>query len=346
METVIKKITADKRENARIFSLGGEIIKNGGLVAFPTETVYGLGANALDSTAAAKIYAAKGRPSDNPLIIHLSKVEDVCKYAYINDTFTRLATAFMPGPLTVVLKKRSCIPDTVTGGLDTVAVRIPGDENARAFIEAAGVPVAAPSANISGRPSPTCANHVVEDMTGRADMIIDGGDCDIGVESTIVKILDDGSVVLLRPGGITLEMLTAICDVTLDKAITGKLAEGERPEAPGMKYRHYAPNTRIVMLDGDGTDVCDYIKERSGSERVGVLVFSDEVPLFSPLGITVLSLGEHTPEAEAHSLFSKLREVDSYGCDVFYVKAPERSGIGLAVYNRMLKAAGHEIIKL
>ncbi len=346
METVIKKITADKNENARIFSLGGEIIKRGGLVVFPTETVYGLGANALDSGAAAKIYAAKGRPSDNPLIIHLSRVEDVEKYAYTNDTFNRLAAAFMPGPLTVVLEKRSCIPDTVTGGLDTVAVRIPGDESARALIEAAGVPIAAPSANISGRPSPTCAAHVIEDMTGRADMIVDGGDCDIGVESTIVKISPDGSMILLRPGGVTLEMLTAIGDVTLDKAITGKLSGGERPEAPGMKYRHYAPNTRVVMLDGQVSEIHDYLKQNSQREKAGVLVFSDEVPLFSDLDVTVISLGEHTAEAEAHSLFAKLREVDSYGCDVFYVKVPERTGIGLAVYNRMLKAAGHEIIKL
>ncbi len=346
METVIKKITADKRENDRIFSLGGEIIKNGGLVAFPTETVYGLGANALDSAAAAKIYAAKGRPSDNPLIIHLSKVSDAEKYAFVNDTFTRLAAAFMPGPITVVLKKRECIPDTVTGGLDSVAVRIPSDENARALIESAGVPIAAPSANISGRPSPTCAAHVIEDMTGRADMIIDGGDSEIGLESTIVKISDDGSMTLLRPGGITLEMLTAIGDVTLDKSITGKLSEGERPLAPGMMYRHYAPDTRVIMLDGEVSEIHEYLKSRSKSERVGVLVFSDEVPLFLGLDVVVISLGEHTAEAEAHSLFAKLREIDSYGCDVFYVKVPERTGIGLAVYNRMLKAAGHEIIKL
>ncbi len=345
METVVKKLSANESENREIFALGGEILRRGGLVAFPTETVYGLGANALDAGAAAKIYAAKGRPSDNPLIIHLSRVEDAEKYAYVNDTFKRLAEAFMPGPITVVLPKRHCIPDTVTGGLDSVAVRIPANEHARALIAAAGVPVAAPSANISGRPSPTCAAHVIEDMTGRADMIIDGGDSDIGLESTIVKITDEG-MVLLRPGGVTPEMLSAVGDVTFDKAITGKLAEGERPLAPGMKYRHYAPNTRVVMLDGTNSEIYEYLKLKSDSEKAGMLLFEDEIKLFSSLGIAIVSMGEHTPEAEAHSLFSKLREVDKYNCDTFYVKVPERTGIGLAVYNRMLKACGHEIIKL
>lgn len=346
MNTVIEKLTADTAENARIFALGGEIIRNGGLVAFPTETVYGLGASALDADAARKIYAAKGRPSDNPLIIHLAKVEDACKYAYVNEAFKRLAEAFMPGPITVVLKKRDCIPDTVTGGLDSVAVRIPSNGHARALIEAAGVPIAAPSANLSGKPSPTCAAHVIEDMMGRADMIIDGGDSLIGVESTIVKIGEDGSMTLLRPGGVTLEMLTAIGDVSLDKAITGKLAEGERPQAPGMKYRHYAPDTRTVMLDGDDDGIRAYLASRRDKENAGILLFDDEIEAFRNLGLTLVSLGDHTPESEAHSLFSKLREVDTHSCDVFYIKVPEKTGIGLAVYNRMLKAAGHEIIKL
>ena len=324
----------------------GNILARGGLVGIPTETVYGLGANALDANAAKKIYAAKGRPSDNPLIIHLSKVEDADNYAYVNDTFLKLSEAFMPGPITVVLKKRDCIPAAVTGGLDSVAVRIPSNEYARLLIEAAGVPVAAPSANLSGKPSPTCASHVIEDLSGRADMIIDGGDCAIGVESTIVKVCEDGSMILLRPGGITLEMLTAIGDVTLDKAITGKLEEGERPQAPGMKYRHYAPSTRVVMLDGTDLQIREYLKERSYNESAGVLLFEDEIAAFSELNVTVISLGEHTAEAEAHSLFSKLREVDTYSCDTFYIKVPEKTGIGLAVYNRMLKAAGHEIVKL
>lgn len=345
MKTIIEKITADETENQRIFREGGEILRRGGLVAFPTETVYGLGANALDTDAAAKIYAAKGRPSDNPLIVHLAHVEEAERYCVTSDIFWKLAEAFMPGPITVVMPKRECIPNTVTGGLDSVAIRVPSNEYARGLIKAAGVPVAAPSANISGRPSPTCAAHVIEDMSGRADMIIDGGDCDIGVESTIVKLTDEG-MVLLRPGGITLEMLTAIGDVTLDKAITGKLAEGERPMAPGMKYRHYAPNTRVVMLDGSDDAIYKYLNERKVFEKVGALFFEDELSAFSGLDITLVSLGAHTPEAEAHSLFAKLREVDKYACDTFYVKVPERTGIGLAVYNRMLKAAGHEIVRI
>lgn len=345
MNTIVSKITADEAANGKIFSVGGAILREGGLVAFPTETVYGLGANALDPTAAAKIYAAKGRPSDNPLIVHLSSVEDAEKYCVTDPLFEKLATAFMPGPITVVLKKRDIVPDTVTGGLDTVAVRIPANEYARQLIDAAGVPVAAPSANISGRPSPTCAAHVIEDMDGRADMIIDGGDCDIGVESTIVKT-DGERMILLRPGGITLEMLTAIGDVTLDKAVTDKLADGERPMAPGMMYRHYAPNTRVVMLDGTNSNIHAFLESEAKKQKIGALLFEDELAAFSTLGITLVSLGAHTPESEAHSLFCKLREIDTYSCDVFYVKVPDRSGIGLAVYNRMLKACGHEIIVL
>lgn len=345
METKIAHLGADTSANNRIFESGGAILREGGLVAFPTETVYGLGANALDSTAATKIYAAKGRPSDNPLIVHLSDAKEAEKYCYTNELYYKLAEAFMPGPITLILKKRPCVPDTVTGGLDSVAIRVPSNEWARALIKEAGVPVAAPSANISGKPSPTCAEHVIEDMDGRIDMIICGGSSDIGVESTIVKI-DDGKMTLLRPGGITVEMLSLIGDVTLDKAIVGKLSEGERPLAPGMKYRHYAPNTRVVLLDGDIAAIHKYVSERAKSERVGVLVFDDEIPLFVGAGAEIVSLGEHTPEAEAHSLFARLREVDKYGCGVFFARLPEKTGIGLALYNRMIKAAGHEIVIL
>ena len=345
MDTVISRLGSDEKINNDIFKAAGDILRDGGLVAFPTETVYGLGGNALDSTAAAKIYAAKGRPSDNPLIIHLAKVEDADKYCHTNDLFWRIAEAFMPGPITVVLPKRECIPDTVTGGLDTVAVRVPSSESARCLIEAAGVPVAAPSANISGKPSPTCADHVIADMAGRIDMIIAGDEADIGVESTIVKI-DGDTMTLLRPGGITVEMLSAIGDVTLDKAISGKLAQGERPLAPGMKYRHYAPDTRLIMLDGTDEKIYEFLKRQADAEKIGILLFEDEIEKFSSLELACVSLGEHTLKGEAHSLFKMLREIDRYNCDVFYVKVPDKTGIGLAVYNRMLKAAGHEIIKL
>ncbi len=345
MDTRIAYLTADSAADNQIFACGGKILREGGLVAFPTETVYGLGANALDSTAAAKIYAAKGRPSDNPLIIHLARVEDAEKYCYTSALFYKLAAAFMPGPLTVVMKKRDCVPSTVTGGLDTVAVRVPANEWARRLIEAAGVPVAAPSANLSGKPSPTQPEHVIEDMNGRSDMIICGGSCDIGVESTIVKI-DDGKMTLLRPGGVTLEMLSLIGDVELDKAIVGKLADGERPLAPGMKYRHYAPNTSVVLIDGTTSAMREYIASAAKDKNVGALLFDDELLKFADTGATLVSLGEHTPEAEAHSLFAKLREVDAYGCDVFFARLPDKKGIGLALYNRMIKAAGHSIVTL
>ncbi|MBQ8248555.1 MAG: threonylcarbamoyl-AMP synthase [Clostridia bacterium] len=345
MDTIISHLCSDEKVNNDIFGVAGKILRDGGLVAFPSETVYGLGGNALDSTAAERIYAAKGRPSDNPLIVHLAKVEDAEKYCHTNELFWRIAEAFMPGPITVVLPKRECIPDTVTGGLDTVAVRVPSSESARKLIEAAGVPIAAPSANISGKPSPTCADHVITDMTGRIDMIIAGDESDIGVESTIVKI-DDNGMTLLRPGGITVEMLSSLGDVTLDSAITGKLADGERPLAPGMKYRHYAPDTRLIMLDGSDEKIYEFLSRSAETDKIGILLFADEIDKFSSLPITCVSLGEHDIESEAHSLFKMLRAIDTHGCDIFYVKVPDKTGIGLAVYNRMLKAAGHEIIKL
>ncbi len=345
MDTIISRLTDDEKLNSEIFAYAGKMLRDGGLVAFPTETVYGLGANALNSDAAAKIYAAKGRPSDNPLIVHLSKVEDADKYCYTSELFWRIAEKFMPGPITVVMPKRECIPDTVTGGLDTVAIRIPSNESARRLIEAAGVPIAAPSANLSGKPSPTCYEHVAADMVGRINMIVAGDESDIGVESTIIKI-DDGKITLLRPGGVTVEMLEEIGEVEFDRAIIGKLADGERPLAPGMKYRHYAPETRLVMLDGSDEQIYEFLSEQAELKKVGILMFDDETEKFSDLAICRVSLGEHCAENEAHSLFKMLRAIDNENCDVFYTKVPEKTGIGLAVYNRLLKAAGHEIIKL
>ncbi|MBQ5390517.1 MAG: threonylcarbamoyl-AMP synthase, partial [Clostridia bacterium] len=228
----------------------GEILRSGGLVVFPTETVYGLGANALDESAAKKIYTAKGRPSDNPLIVHIASPEDADKYAVIGEEYKRLAKAFMPGPLTVILPKKPCVPDTVTGGLDSVGLRCPENAIARRMIAAAGVPVAAPSANISGKPSPTSAEHVRFDMDGKVDMILDGGECTVGLESTIVKI-EDGKLTLLCPGAITLDMLRALFEnVEVSAAVTEQLGENVRPLSPGMKYRHYAPSAPLYLLCG------------------------------------------------------------------------------------------------
>ncbi len=344
MKTEYIKIGSDSKKNAQTFLRAGDIIRNGGLVAFPTETVYGLGGNALDADAARKIYAAKGRPSDNPLIIHIAKIEDADKYCRTIPMYYKLAEKFLPGPLTVILPKRDCIPPTVTGGLDTVAVRLPSDENARKLIEAAGVPIAAPSANRSGKPSPTTAKHVLDDMDGRIEMIIDGGPCEIGLESTIVKI-DEDCLTILRPGGITAEMLSEICPVRLDKVITEKLADGERPLAPGMKYRHYAPDTKVVLIDSTHEKFIGFIREQAKICKIGSLVSDSDEKILRDSGAVLLTLGDGDA-TEAHELFAKLREVDACGCEIFYARLPGKDGIGLAVYNRFIKAAGYDVIKL
>ena len=241
-----------------------EILKNGGLVAFPTETVYGLGGDGTNAQAAQKIYAAKGRPSDNPLIIHIASPEDAEHYAQTNPTYYRLAKAFMPGPLTVILPKKDSIPLSTTGGLDSVAVRCPAHPVAHRLIELAGLPIAAPSANLSGKPSPTCAAHVAEDLDGRVDMILDGGDCEIGLESTIVKV-EGEKLTLLRPGGITYDALCMVCrDVQIAPAVTEQLAAGERPLSPGMKYRHYAPTAPLVLLQGEPEKVLAFLQQEHG----------------------------------------------------------------------------------
>lgn len=345
MKTVIARLSDNSDANNLIFNEAGQLLREGGLVAFPTETVYGLGANALDEGASSKIYAAKGRPSDNPLIVHLSCVEDASKYCIVPEQFYKIADAFMPGPITVVMKKKDIIPDTVTGGLDTVAIRIPASEYARKLISSAGVPIAAPSANISGKPSPTLAAHVIEDMNGRIDMIIDGGSSKIGVESTIIKLIGD-KIVLLRPGGITVEMLSLFGEVIFDKSIIGKLDISESPEAPGMKYRHYAPNTPVKILVGSDDKIFDFITDKSKNDKIGVLAFEKDRAKIEKIGVVVLSLGDNSDESASHELFSKLREADKYNLNAVYVKAPDKKGIGLALYNRILKAAGHEIIYL
>lgn len=344
MNTEYVKISSNSVENAQIFARAGEILRAGGLVAFPTETVYGLGGNALDPTAASKIYAAKGRPSDNPLIVHFAQIEEAEKYCKTNSMYYKLAEKFLPGPLTVILPKRDCIPFNVTGGLDTVAIRLPADENARFLISAAGVPIAAPSANRSGKPSPTTAKHVLDDMDGRIEMIIDGGECSIGLESTIVKI-DEDYLTVLRPGGVTVEMLSQVCPVKLDKVITEKLSDNERPLAPGMKYRHYAPDTKIVLIDSDEETFINYIKSQAEKFKIGAIVSDFDEHKLRNSGVSLLTYG-NDENSEAHELFAKLREVDKFDCEIFYARLPSKEGIGLAVYNRFIKAAGYEIIKL
>jgi L-threonylcarbamoyladenylate synthase len=344
MKTEIALLGADASHNERILAFGADIIKRGGLVAFPTETVYGLGANALDADAAKKIYAAKGRPSDNPLIIHLAKVEDADKYAFVPDTYYKLAEAFMPGPLTVIMPKRDNIPCTVTGGLETVAVRVPSHTGARRLIELAGVPIAAPSANLSGRPSPTEYTHVVEDMDGRIDMIIGAGPSEIGLESTIVK-LDDSGATLLRPGGITVEMLEAVLgEIKIDKAVKEKLDEGEKPMAPGMKYRHYAPRAPLALVEDR-----ELLFKYASDKKSAFIVYDEDAEKLIDLGAdekNILTLGkENDTRAHASRLFALLRLCDSRGYEKIYAPMPKSDGLSLAVYNRIIKAAGYSIIK-
>ncbi|MBQ9080259.1 MAG: threonylcarbamoyl-AMP synthase [Clostridia bacterium] len=323
-----------------------QILRRGGLVVFPTETVYGLGGDATDPDAARKIYEAKGRPSNNPLIIHIAHPEDAEQYAVTNEYYYRLARAFMPGPLTVILPKKDTIPVEVTGGLDTVAVRCPSHPVAHALIKATERPIAAPSANISGRPSPTSADYCISDLEGKVDMIIDGGECDIGLESTIV-MLRGSTAVLLRPGAVTYDALCCVCEtVELSAAAEGTLAENERPLAPGMMYRHYAPNAPFVLLDGAREAFIPYIQSRRMSgEQCAVICSAEEAKALDEKN-TVIYGDPEDLTTQAHRLFSALREADVLGCDVIYARKPATDGLGLALYNRMIRAASHTVIKI
>ena len=343
MDTKIVRIN-DKTEYGEALDLAAQIILSGGLVVFPTETVYGLGGNGLLSDAAQKIYSAKGRPSDNPLIIHIAEPCDAEKYAHVSDVYYRLADSFMPGPLTVIMPKRECRPYSVTGGLETVAVRCPSHPIAHALIEKCGVPIAAPSANISGRPSPTDAKYVIEDMDSRVDMIIDGGECEIGLESTIVKI-DGDSLTLLRPGGITYDALCCVCDdVKIAPAVLEKLSENEKPLSPGMKYRHYAPNADFVLLDGKDEDILSFMISEQ-KNNCAVLCYNEELEhLDASLSIAI---GERNDlNTQAKKLFTALREADKLGAKKIYAHLPKLDGLGLALYNRMIRAAAHTIKKV
>ncbi|MDY3846037.1 MAG: L-threonylcarbamoyladenylate synthase [Eubacteriales bacterium] len=349
MNTEIVKISSlDDSYAAKKLKEAGKIIRSGGLVVFPTETVYGLGGDATNPTAADKIYAAKGRPSDNPLIIHIAEPSDADKYTYTRDIYYRLAEKFMPGPITVVMPSRENVASTVRASLPTVAVRCPVNPIAHALIKESGVPIAAPSANLSGSPSPTCGKHVIDDMRGRVDMIIDGGHSDIGVESTIVKLEDDDSLTLLRPGAVTLEDLRTITDrVNVADAVLHALKEGEKVLSPGMKYKHYAPKSPLYLLDGTEDDRLKFLKEQK--DNICVLCFDNEA---SELSGSVpkdhlFRLGRSGDElSEAHLLFYYLREADKLSPDAIYAPLPSLSGIGMALYNRMIRASAFKIVKV
>lgn len=329
--------------NDNDIKIAGKIIADGGLVAFPTETVYGLGASAFDSEAAKKIYAAKGRPSDNPLIVHICDKSQLTEIAEkITEDAQKVIDAFMPGPITIILNKKLAVPDEVTAGLNTVAIRYPSNETAQRLIKVAGVPIAAPSANLSGRPSPTKAAHVIADMTGRIDAIIDGGSCEVGVESTIVDFTG-AKPTILRPGGITFDDLTSIViDAEIDKNILKSIGENEIPKSPGMKYKHYAPNAEVTVVEGDKDAVQKKIKELlSGvkGKTAGVLaMYGADYD-----NAVILSAGESNREY-AKNLFSALREFDNLGVEIVFAEFCEKDGYGLAVKNRLYKAAAQRVI--
>ena len=349
METSIVKLSFEDSSYADKINKAAEIIRQNGLVVFPTETVYGLGADATSRVAAKKIFEAKGRPSDNPLIIHIANPADAERYTYTNELYYKLADAFMPGPLTVVLPSRETIPKETRGGLETVAVRCPENKIARSLISAAGVPIAAPSANLSGTPSPTSAEHVIKDMMGRVDMIIDGGDSSFGLESTIVKIEDDNSLTLLRPGKITYEMLSEISDkVQIANAVTTLMKEGEVALSPGMKYKHYAPKTELLLLDGDIAKIKVFILDENIS-NIAIIAYEEDIEYLKSAipDAFYYSFGKKDDEEkQAHELFSILRDTDNHSFEKIYAPLPKISGIGLALYNRMIRAAAHKIKKL
>ena len=351
MNTIIKKINELQLQPGEL-SGAAQILRDGGLVAFPTETVYGLGANALEASAAKKIYKAKGRPSDNPLIIHICRVEDVEILARdIPERAYQLAQVFWPGPLTIILKKKDVVPYGTTGGLDTVAISLPANQIARKLIEEAGVFVAAPSANISGKPSPTKAEHVIKDMEGKVDMIIDGGSATLGLESTIVDLSGD-SPVILRPGCITKAMLeNVIGKVEVDPTILNKNPDDNAsPKAPGMKYRHYAPEGNLTIYEGEIGLVIDAInrkaKEKAQSGKCVGVIATDETKALYRYG-TVMTIGSRKDEASiAAGLYAILREFDELHAEYIYTESFADNGLGHAIMNRLLKAAGYKIVKV
>ncbi len=350
METELFKITDENRNRPDALAAlkkAGRILRDGGLVAFPTETVYGLGGDALNPESSRKIYAAKGRPSDNPLIVHICRWEDLAPIVReIPETARKLGAAFWPGPLTMILEKSDKVPKETTGGLSTVAVRMPSDRTALSLIREAGGYVAAPSANASGRPSPTLAKHVKEDLSGKIEMILDGGQACIGLESTIVD-LTEAVPTILRPGYITKEMLSGILgEVETDRAI---LPEGSDapPKAPGMKYRHYAPKAELTIIAGDEAAVVKRINElvqKAEGKGLRSGVIATDATAGSYGTALVKSAGDRAKEEEAaRELYRILREFDGENVDVIYSEAFEENGFGQAVMNRLLKAAGHRM---
>ncbi len=333
---ITKRLNADNLG----LDIASKILKDGGVVGIPTETVYGLAASAFNPKAIVKIFEAKGRPQDNPLIVHIANIDtlyeitkDVPKSALL------CAERFWPGPLTMVLKRTDKIPPAVSAGLDTVAVRMPSSKTARELIKKSGLPLAAPSANLSGSPSPTTANHVLNDLDGKIDAVIMGEDCNVGVESTVITLVGDHPV-MLRPGGVTLEQLKEVLpDITVSDAVLNQLQEGEKAESPGMKYKHYAPKTETFLVEGESFS--EFVNQKKNSVAV---CYAEEK---SEITIPKIAYGSKSdPESFAKNLFEVLRTVDKQNASAVYIHAPQKNGIGLAVYNRLIRAAAFKVIKL
>lgn len=343
MNTVM--ISAEEEDFSEKLKEMGRILREGGLVAFPTETVYGLGGNALSAESARKIYAAKGRPSDNPLIVHVADMAEVSALVQcVTSLQKKLMETFWPGPLTIVFPKKEIIPSETCGGLSTVAIRCPAHPATRALIREAGVPIAGPSANISGKPSPTTAEDVLRDLGGRIDAIIDGGPCAVGLESTIIACEGDG-ITLYRPGGITIEMLEKLAPVSVDPAITGKTPTKEPPKAPGMKYRHYAPNAPMTVYAGDVKKTEKILKDLAEKEKDAGFFVSEETAALLPKDRAIFIWGRRGDEATmARRLFAGLHYFDTHPVGAIYGEGTAPSGIGFAIMNRLTKATGYHII--
>lgn len=341
MNTLLLKTTKEDIKTA------AEILRSGGLVAIPTETVYGLAANALSGDAVKSIFEAKGRPSDNPLIVHISSVDEIEKYNLVREipkSAEKLFENFWPGPLTIIMPKSHTIPEEVTAGLDSVAIRFPSHPVAQAVIREAGCPLAAPSANLSGSPSPTTAQHVFDDMNTRIPAIIDGGSCDVGLESTVITLCTKVPTVL-RPGGVTLEELCEVLgEVNLSDAVLNKLKDGEEAASPGMKYRHYAPKAKVYLIKADDKAYIDFVNSKDANSTVA-LCYTDDV---KHIKTHTIPLGDKDDyDTQSHNLFCALRDADAIeGADTVYVRCPKAEGMGMALFNRLIRAAGFEVINL
>lgn len=339
-ETLILK-TENINSDIKDIETAAEILRNGGIVAIPTETVYGLAADAFNEDAVKKIFVAKGRPQDNPLIVHISSFEQIYALAReVPESAKKLADKFWPGPLTMILPKKDTVPDVTSGGLDTVAIRMPSHEIANKIIEHS-CPLAAPSANISGFPSPTAFEHVEADMVGRADAVCDGGDCQVGVESTVITLATQVPV-LLRPGGVTLDELESVLgEIRVSEAVLNPMKNDEKAESPGMKYKHYSPEAQLTVVRGNINEFASFV---SDSDCDAVLCFEGEEANFDDRIAAVTFGKENDPLTQAQRLFDALRELDDKGAKKVYVRSPSKNGVGLAVCNRLYRAAAFRFI--